>query len=536
MITFFKKNYLLIAILLVSFLLRVYSFSFPYFSTEEARVAYRGYTIATSGKDELGRFFPILFNSLEDYQLPAISYLTAGGELIFGKTELGVRIPFILLGTLLVFLIYEIAKFFSKDRLFWYFSAVIVAFSPALIFLSKIPNEAIVLTFLITLLFYLFIKNKSTVLIIVVMVLSLLTSKFSWFILLPMTLFTVTYYLKEVNLKKKLIIAGISAALVFLSFSLFLSAPQAKRSLMENNFSLFTDITIKNGIDKLRGQGLESEWPALLDRALFNKSYFLIVGFLQWLTHLNPALYFGQLDSKGLMNFLYLGSFSKIMIIPALLGFFAIIRNPDRKNKLMVFLLLILTFPAFFIYPDLSSELLVLELPFMAFILALGLTKIGRFNNKLVYIVVFLMIFELVLNFYNFSTEYKSTNVLRPGWVKGPVSDIYNVSKNSQTAISDDLVEDITPMINWYTLEENKAYGQDVPWPYKFRQYYLPNITVIGSEGKFRACGKNEKLTTFLSIRDLQKIQKETNIEVNKTYQDYLDESKIFVVENICLN
>lgn len=537
MLTFLKKNYLLIAILLTAFLVRVYGFSFPYFSSEEVRVAFRGYAIATSGKDELGRFFPVLFNSLDDYQLPMVSYLTAGGELVFGKTEAGVRMPFILLGTLIIFLIFQIAKFFSKDKTFAILSALVAAFSPGLIFLSKIPNEAIVLITVLSLLFYLLIYNKSIFIIVPVMIFSLLTSKLSWFILFPLTLFTVVFYLNGITRKKKLIIVIVSALLSVFSFSIFFTVPQAQRSLLENNFSLFSDITVKNGIDKLRGQGIESGWPPQLSRLLFNKSFFLIVGVVHWLSHLNPAIYFGQFDSEGLMNFSFLGAFAKVILIPALIGIFAIIRRGDRKIILLAGILLILTYPAMFIYPGLTLELSVLILPFFSLIIAYGLIEVRKFNNNAFILIFVLVIFELSLNFYNFSIEEKNTNGDRPGWVKSIAVEIAKSSEKGKIAVSDDIVMDIVPYINWYATEKIQTNRFDIPWPYKVRQYSLPNITIIGSEGKFRSCGLNENLNIFASLRDVGKIQKDSLQNYGKSFSDYLGKERVFLyINKICLN
>ena len=118
----------LVLLLFFAFLIRLFPLDFPKFTQEEARIAFRGYTLSTSGKDELGRPFPLLFNSLTDYQLPAVSYITASGEILFGKSDFGARIPFILLGVALVWLIYKIAQIFSPRKEFWFLSAAIIAF------------------------------------------------------------------------------------------------------------------------------------------------------------------------------------------------------------------------------------------------------------------------------------------------------------------------------------------------------------------------------------------------------------------------
>src|SRR3989338_8682908 len=104
--------YLLI-IIFVAFSIRLYNFSFPFFTADKVRIAYRGFSLVETGRDELGRRTPLIFNSLEDYQLPVTSYLTVGGMLLFGKTDFGVRFSFIILGTILVFLIYKITRILS---------------------------------------------------------------------------------------------------------------------------------------------------------------------------------------------------------------------------------------------------------------------------------------------------------------------------------------------------------------------------------------------------------------------------------------
>lgn len=525
-----KNLFLLSLIIIGAFLIRAINITFPAFTSDEARVAFRGYTLETTGKDELGRTFPILFNSLEDYQLPVVSYLTAGGELIFGKTELGARIPFIVLGTMLVFLTFQIAKFFSPNSLFWLTSALLVAFSPPLIFLSKIPNEAIVLTFSLTLLFYLLINRENLLLITPVMIIAALTSKPAWFILFPFVLFTSLFYLKSSAKKDKLVLIGITSVVVFLAFTIFLTVPQAKRSLLENNFLLFSDITISNGINKLRGQDALAGWPSFVDRLLFNKAHFATTGLIQWLTNLNPAFYFGQFDNTGKINYFYLGTWAKILLIPFLLGLLSLIKR-DLKKGALIFYLLILTFPAAFVYPNYSLELIVLTLPFMALIISVGFEKL---NRKIAVLIFLLMILEIAVNIFFPSPEYKNTTTLRPSWAKQLTYDLFERSKVSNVAVSDDLVSDLVSYIEWYIPVDPSQGFQEIPSPYKYRQYHLGNIKLIGSDENFTTCSKDEGLLSFVSKRDLEKLN-EFNIKVGNAYQDINKTARAYLVDRVCL-
>lgn len=526
-----QNKLLIIALLLTAFLIRFYNPSFPVFTSDEARIAYRGYTISHYGKDEFGKLFPVLFNSLQDYQLPMVSYLAASGEFVFGKSEIGSRIPFVLIGVMLIFLVYQIAKHFSQNFLFQFTSALLVSFSPTLIFLSKVPNETIVLTFLLTLLFYLLISGKNIIVIVFTMIASVLTSKQVWFILLPFVFSTIFFYQKSMDKKKKFILFGITAAIIFLAFTLFLVVPQAKRSLLENNISIFSDVSIKNGIDRLRGQGLESGWPQLIDRTLFNKGLFLTAGFLHWLSNLSPAVYFGQFDSNGQLSYSYLGTWTKILLVPFSLGVVYLVKRSDRKKKLLLFYFLILTFPAIFIYPNSNLGLVVLTLPFMALFISLGFE---RFGKKVTLFIWFLMLTELIINIFSLSPDYKNTVSLRPGWVKELVYDVYQNSKIRKTAVSDDIASDVVPYIEWYTQIDPIIGFQDVPSPYKFRQYQLGDIKIIGSHESLTSCNKSEKMEVFVSRRDLDKAE-HLNVKIIKTYQDDNKEKRAYLIDSACI-
>lgn len=519
-------------LILFSFIVRAIPFNFPEFTSEEAKIAYRGHALGKTGKDELGRSFPILFNSLNDYQLPAVSYLTASGELLFGKSDLGVRIPFVSIGIALVLLVYKITQFFSKNTYFWFISTFAVAFSPSLIFLSKVPNETILLTFIFTLLFYLLIKKKSIFSIILTMLFAVIISKQAWFILPPFSFFTIFFYQKSWGMKKKLTIITFSLMLSLAAFILFLTVPQAKRSLSENNFSIFTNITIKNGINRLRGQGIESGWPQSLDRILFNKIYFIIIGFLHWLSNISPATYFGQFDINGKLNFSQAGVLTKVLIIPFVGGLIYLIRKGKDQERLLLAFLIILTFPAMFIYPNFSQDLVNLTAPFIVLIVAFGFTQ---FKRQILLLIILAVVLELGLNLSNLTPEKEVNNSQRPYWVKKIVQDVYKESTTYKTAVSDDIVNDIVAFIEWYNPIDIQTAYLDIPYPYKFRQTILKNIKIIGSDNELYSCKKEEYEKLFISKRDKDKI-KDSTIQTVKTYQDSLDQDVVYLLaKGLCI-
>ncbi|MDD5415725.1 MAG: glycosyltransferase family 39 protein [Candidatus Daviesbacteria bacterium] len=535
-----NKNHfiLLLLIIFAAFFIRVTNLTFPAFTSDEARVAFRGYTLATTAKDELGRVMPILFNSSGDYQLPAVSYITALGTLVFGKTDLGARMPFILISILIVVLIYKISDIFFLKKEFRLLAALVAAFTPSLIFFSKIPNETIVFTFSLILLFYLLTKEKINFLSVVFTVIfSIAVSKIAWWILIPFTVLTLTFFQPNLRKRTKISVILIVLFLTTVAVVLFLRVPQATRSFLENDFLLLQENSITVAMNRSRGQGLESHWPNFVEKILFNKLQFIAVGVLNWLSHLDLAVFFGQFDEEGKMGFSSMGAFPKIAIFPFIVGIIALIRKSDVKLRALLFYPLVLTFPLVFVYPRNRQDIAVIVLPFLIFIIALGLIKL---NRLLKIAVLSLMIFEVIINMFFVSPQIKQTNYSRPAWVKQIVEDGYNLSVNSKVALSDDFTSDIAPFLEWYTPLVAKDDFKNIQFPYKFHQSQVSGIKIIGNDDTFYFCGLDKSTHIFASKRDLEEIQKWLNVTaektVVKTYKDDLGNNIVYLLRStICV-
>ncbi len=535
---FKKPKYLILGILILALFLRIINFSFPFFTSDEARIAHRASILAKSGKDELGRNSPLIFNSLKDYQLPLTSYLTALGVLIIGKSNFGVKIPFTLASIGIVYLTYKISQLLDRNFFLPIFSALILTFSPVLIFLAKIPNDAIVLSFLITLLFYLLIKEKQNwILLSMVIILSFFVSKSSFFVVPPFVIFTLFFENKNLSKKIKVKISILCLALAAGGILFFLRIPQSQRSFLENNFPIFSDVTIQNGINRSRGQGLESGWPSFLEKILFNKSHILSIALLQWLSNLAPGIYFGQFDKSGINNFTQMGALAKILIIPFVLGLIHLIRNGKKQTRFILVYCFILTFPASFIYPYFSSNLVVLTLPFVAIVTSFGLINIKR---PFLIFIIMLMVLEVTLNLLYIYPEVKNTNSLRPFWIKELAEDISSLEPMQKIALSDDIVsDDIVPFLGWFSSNQMLTSYSNVEYPYKFRQSNIRGIKIIGSENIFDACREKSSSKkydkVFVSNRDKDKI-KVLNIKTTRSFKDNFGKEIAFLLDRgLCI-
>lgn len=527
-----KLDKYLIISLILAFIVRLLPINFPVFDADDARIAARGYTLANFQKDELGRGLPFIFNSSDDYQLPLTSYITAIGIGIFGKNELGARLPFIIIGTLVVWLTYLISSTFSYK--FSLLSSLLVGFSPTLIYISKFPNEWIVFIFLLQLLFINLIKSKLNLPLIFIMVLLLFSlTKIAWLILTPFVTLTLFAYQANLSNKRKFIITGCCLLSTILIFLFFLKIPQSKRSLIENNFPIFSDITIKNGIDRLRGQGVEAGWPLILEKAFFSKLNYIFVGFLHWLSNLSPAHFFGQFDKSGQFGFISMGAWSKILIIPFLLGLINLVKGQDKKLQFFGVYVILLTLPIIFIYPKNLPGLVLTTLPFMALIIAEGFIHIKK---KLSILVILLMIIEVLVNIFYLTPDIKNTNNLRPYWVKEIVSEGYSISTKHQVAFSDDISENIVDFFKWYTPFNFNPDYSDINFPYKFQSFKIGAIRIIGNDDTFYNCGLDQPTVIFASNRDLNKIKNEFKFKVTKTLLDSLGKKVAYELEpSICI-
>lgn len=322
--------------------------------------------------------------------------------------------------------------------------------------------------------------------------------------------------------------------MIFLSFFFFLRIPQSFRSLSENNFTIFSDISIENGINKLRGQGVESGWPHLLEKVLFNKSEFLTLGFLNWMSNLNPSIYFGQFDSSGRLNFVQAGLLTKVLIVPFLFGLIYLISRGEKKQKALLLFFLIFTFPSFFTLHGVNHKLVALTIPTMAFVTGFGLLNL---NKKASVIIIFIMLLELLLLISSISLERKNTNNTRPNWVSSITNDAFALSAGDKVAVSDNIVEDVVEFISWNNPIDIKTGFLDVPSPYRFRQTKIGNINLIGSDNEFYNCGLDKPTYIIASNRDIKKIRGWLNIKddkiIEKVYLDNLENKIAYLLRPI---
>ena len=136
----------LITILVLAAILRFWHLGSnpPGLTPDEASLGYNAYSILKTGKDEYGKWFPVIFKSFGDYKPGLYVYLTVPSVAVLGLNEFAVRLPSALAGVFSVFLIYLIVNRLFPNELIgnWKLeigtlAAFIAALNPWSIYFSR---------------------------------------------------------------------------------------------------------------------------------------------------------------------------------------------------------------------------------------------------------------------------------------------------------------------------------------------------------------------------------------------------------------
>ena len=140
------EKWILLAILVLAIGLRLpYVSDIPSgFHADEAAYGYNAYSVLKTGRDEYGRFLPLIFESFGDSKAAVYSYLTIPWIAIFGLTEFAVRFPSVIFGVIFVLLTYLLVFRFSWDKRLSTITALLAAVSPLGIELSRVQSDPLV--------------------------------------------------------------------------------------------------------------------------------------------------------------------------------------------------------------------------------------------------------------------------------------------------------------------------------------------------------------------------------------------------------
>ncbi|MFC1654126.1 ArnT family glycosyltransferase [Patescibacteria group bacterium] len=224
---------------------------------DEVALGYNAYSIATEGIDEWGVRYPLMFKSFGDYKLPGYIYILTPLVKAFGLNEIIVRLPSLLAGISLIYLVYLLSQRVGLSKSKSLFASMLISISPWAIFYSRVGFEANVGLALFLASIYFLLKNstKNTVLGVIFYFLSIATYN-TPLLLLPLVLVVINIFNKNKKQKTiKSILVTIAALMWLVKISPLIS--------QKSGITIFSDPTIiyeqstnytnaQNSFEKLR--------------------------------------------------------------------------------------------------------------------------------------------------------------------------------------------------------------------------------------------------------------------------------------------
>ena len=425
-----KSKILLFLIIILAFILRIYQVgALPLIlNRDEAALAYNAYLLEESGQDEWQQTWPIIFKSFGDYKLPGYIYTLVVLFRLIPASDLVVRLPSVLAGTVIIFLGYFLAKKIFKQEKNSLLVALILAVLPVGIFYSRMAWEANLglMFFLASIILWLFVKVKETkrrYQLDAIGLLFCILSVFTYSAPLLCLPFLVSIIILNRGLKKwqKWLPVAVGTGLILIGSWLFFNQITAQKS----SITIFTDSTVRANYINYR-QSLSGDLPTLSGNQYvywfklivsnlgksFSPQYLITQGSSHlWHSisnhsHLYWSVYF--LSLVGIVT-------SLLIVIKTQL------KTKRSKNLLsLVLLLFVSLIPSIVAVDAPHAPRSLLFFVIMVVLAVIGLEQVGRFvKNKLLIQLIFISILALEASSYfkNYFIVYPQQQaVLQPGF------------------------------------------------------------------------------------------------------------------------
>lgn len=399
-------------ITLLGFLIRFYAVAeVPHgLYIDEVSIGNNAYAILTRGVDEHGKRFPLWFAAFGEYKMPVYIYSVAMAMAVLGKSELAVRLPSLLAGTLTIPVVFLLLKELipgNKKHTFLlvpYIASFLLAITPWHIHFSRGGFEATVALLLCMTALYFFVVFLTTknylLFTLCTAFLALTTYTYNSYRLLALLLFCFllgSAFIKRLD-KKSLILFGLIPFLLFL-------LPLMQFSLSAQGAERFNQISLLNSY---KGKPFTEQITKLPIEFLNN-----------YLRYFSLEYLFATGDQNGRHGIPGMGLLYRIELPFLLVGAFALLqRKKDIFFQLVVLLLLLSPLAGAMTIPSphaLRSLSLVIPLTIMV---ALGIEQVIDTVSKvkmrafLSLVFVGLFLYELASYLHLYAIHYVRVNSL----------------------------------------------------------------------------------------------------------------------------
>lgn len=340
-----KTNLLvLLLITLLGLILRFWQLDkFPVsLNWDEASHGYNAYSILTTGKDEWGTAFPLIFRAFGDFKLPVYIYLTVIPVFLFGLNAFAVRFISALAGVLAIPLIYFLARQLFPDRKhIGLVAAALLAFSPWHFFISRPALEAnLALTLILAGSLFLLLGFKKALFYIpsaLTFALALHTYNTAR-IFVPLLL--ITFVILHRRQVKASFPAILSFLLVLASFAIVIN-----QVVVGTGTARYQKLAIlsPDRVFQIGESRSHSRLPALLARLVYNRPVYFVTTYIKnYFSYFSPT-FFNQ--SHGVQTQFAIPNqnlFTVPVLFLALIGFLLVLKNNRQgHNRFLIAWLLL---------------------------------------------------------------------------------------------------------------------------------------------------------------------------------------------------
>lgn len=351
------KSILLFLVIILGFLVRTISLttSPAGLNADEAAIGYNAWSLINTGRDEHGASWPMVFRSFDDYKPPVYFYLVLPFVYFLDLTVLAVRLPSAILGTISIWLVYQLAQRLYKKSFYPSIIATLIfATSPWAIHFSRGGWEVNAALFFILLGIHAFLK-------------SLKNSKYLYLFTISLAFSLYTYHsarLISPFLALSLIIVywrslrggsptwqSIQIKNIILSFTLgvIVCLPLASQMLSKEGQSRFTGVSVFSDSGPL-WQALEhrrTHGESLYTRLVHNQYLSYGLRFTQnYLSHFSPRFLFINGDEIARSKVPGMGQFYIFLAPFYLLGIYFLLQAKNKFAKFILVWFLVAPLPA----------------------------------------------------------------------------------------------------------------------------------------------------------------------------------------------
>jgi 4-amino-4-deoxy-L-arabinose transferase-like glycosyltransferase len=437
MFKFIKRNrYIpILLVVILAFTLRFYQVNKlpPGLYDDEVSLGYNAYSLLTHGTDEYGVAFPLWFKAFGEYKLPGYIYADIVSIAIFGKNELGVRLPSVLFGTLTVLFLYLFLKDLlslssktleDKFNILPLISAFVLAITPWHMQFSRGAYESVVAVCFFIIGCWQFTKfyKKKKILNLIASIFFLTLASYtynSFRILTPLTLLVVFYILLKTKYSLKNIIYLLFCALL-------LNIPLLLFTLTSQGYTRFQQTST------FTQQSLST--PSL-QSPLLNFIAYPFIYLKNYLSYFSlQELFVKAQDNVRFYSSTEFGFLFRWQLFFLIVGFIVLLRENWGifKKVTLGILLIVPAVGAVTISPNALRSLL-LVIPF-SIITAIGIHSIVKHTSlwvKTVFVAIILLgIYETGLYFHMYLSHYQNAYAIFWGGAqKRIVTEATNYSK-----------------------------------------------------------------------------------------------------------